>query len=144
MNKLLFFIFICCFVLSFVPVSANAQTSPNAPNSVNPQVSAQIQKLKNQIEKIGRGNDITVILLDGKHHYGSILSIEDELVLINDVDRNQAVEINYRTIRKVRKNYGVNRDLNGNRIAPRKNFIGLVLGSAAIIIPVIILAASKD
>lgn len=144
MNKPLIFTLFCCLLLTISVFAISAQTPSETPNNQSQRIDAQVQKLKNQIEKIGRGNDVTIITTDGKRHYGSILNIEDDLVFINDVDRNETVEIKYRTIQKVRKNYGVNRDLNGNRIAPRKNLFGILIASAAILIPIIILAASKD
>lgn len=137
-----FELLVFCILFLICSILVSAQTPTEAAKNQKAKSEAQIQKIKKQIEKIGRGNDITIITTDNKYYYGSILNIEDDLVFINDVDRNDTAEIKYNTIKKVRKNYGVNRDLNGRRIPPKKNLRGILIGTAAIAIPIILVITS--
>jgi hypothetical protein len=121
-------------------VPAQAQN----PNSNTAQLSAMAQKMKDRVVKIGQGNDVTIVRNDGQEFYGTISKIEDDFVSISEVDLKTNVEINYQQIKKVSKGYGHKRALNGKRIPPRKYAIGLIIGAAAILIPIIIVASSKD
>ncbi len=141
-KKNLICISLCSFLLLLGFGSAVAQDTPNNTNNSATQLDAQTQKVKNQIEKIGQGKDITIVTKNGKTFYGSVAIIEADFVLFSDVDRNNVAEIKYQDIKKVRKSYGINRDLNGNRIPPKKNLIGLLIGTAAIAIPIIIVIVS--
>ncbi|GEM_PF-3229890 len=127
----------CLFLTKGIMVSA--QTSPPANNSNQSakKVDQQSEKIKKKIEKIGLGNDITLVLTGGREFYGSVKSIETDTVLIYEVDTKQLIEIKYVEINKVWKGYG-GVGFNGKRIKPSKQKIGLIVGLAAIFIPVII------
>jgi hypothetical protein len=122
-------------------MSASAQnTDPKS--SASAQLAAESRKIKDQIAKIGSGNDITIVRRDGQEFYGSILSINDESVVVREVDLKANVEINYQDIKKVSKGYGSAKAWNGKRIPPKKHKIGLIAGLAAIVVPVIIVLIS--
>ncbi len=133
-----------CSMIMLGIVSSPAQTSPNKADDSSPQIDAKAQEIKDQITKIGLRGDITIIGNNRREFYGSILKIEDESVSIDEIDQKVIVEIKYRDIKKVRKDYGSAKNRFGNRIRPRKRLIGIIIASAALLIPIIILANAKD
>ena len=100
-------------------------------------------KLKQQIEKIGVGQKIALILLKGDEYYGTIAQIGVSEVQIVEVDLKQLISIQYDQLKKVRKGYGRLNSISGKRVNPRANriilfaFLGFLLGITA-------LAASSD
>lgn len=143
-NKAVICAVLCCSLIMLGIVSAPAQTVPGNANNSSQQLDAKAQEIKDQITKIGARGDITIIGNNRREFYGSILKIEDESVSINEIDQKVIVEIKYRDIKKVRKDYGSSKNRFGNRIRPRKHIIGLIIGAAAILIPVILIASAKD
>jgi hypothetical protein len=143
-NKAAICAFLCFSLIMLGIVSTPAQTLPNNANNSSQQLDAKAQEIKNQITKIGLGGDITIIGNNRREFYGSLLEIKDESVSINEIDQKAIVEIKYRDIKKVRKDYGSSKDRLGNRIRPRKHLIGLIIGAVAILIPVILVASAKD
>jgi len=105
---------------------------------------SQVQKVKDQVQKIGAAEDVTVILLTGKEYYGAIRTIEPDSFEIAEVDLKQIMAFDYKDVKKVRKGYG-GRGFAGKRVNPRNQWIAAaaVLG-LLIVLPVIILASSKD
>lgn len=98
-----------CFLLVFClfyagVIVTQAQTSSNINKSEN-KLDSQSEKIKKNVEKIGQGNDITILLYDRKELYGSVKSIEADLILIYEVDAKKLLEIKYTEIRKVSKGY---------------------------------------
>ena len=85
------------------------------------------------------GKEVTVSLSNGDNYHGSIQSVEDDNFKMYEVDLKQLVEFKYTEIKKVESGYGHSRDLYGRRIPPRKHSIGLAIGLAAIIVPILIL-----
>src|SRR5262249_11454236 len=67
----------------------------------------QIQKVKDQVQKIGIGEDITVMLFSSLEYYGAISKIESDSFEIKEVDLRQTVTITYKDVMKVEKGYGV-------------------------------------
>ena len=106
---------------------AFCQSSQNVPS--------QIQKVKDQVQKVGILEDVTVILLTGKEYYGSISKIETDRFEIAEVDLKQRMEFDYKDVMKVRKGYG-GRGFGGKRVNPRHSLIagiavaGLLFGVA--------------
>jgi len=107
-------------------------------------LAAETKKIKEQISKIGPVKDVTIIRRDGQEFYGRIEKIEDDFVVIYDVDLKAKVEIHFEDIKQVSKGYGHTRAWNGKRIPPKKRQIGLIIGLAAIVVPIILLAAARD
>lgn len=140
-SKTLICVLLCYSLIMLGIVSVPAQTLPNNPTS---QLDAKAQKNKDKVTKIGQGNDITIIKKNGKEFYGSVTSIESNLVLISEIDHEEIIEIRYQEIKKVRKGYGVSRNRFGNRIPTGRNAAALIVLSGLMILPFILLAASKD
>ena len=107
--------------------TAFCQSSQNVPS--------QVQKVKDQVQKIGVAKKATVILLTGKEYYGAISKIEPDRFEIAEVDLKQRMEFDYKDVEKVRKGYG-GRGFGGKRVNPRSNLIagiavvGLLFGIA--------------
>ena len=107
--------------------TAFCQSSQNVPS--------QIQKVKDQVQKVGILEDVTVILLTGKEYYGAISKIEPDSFEIAEVDLKQKMAFDYKDVMKVRKGYG-GRGFGGKRVNPRHNLIagiavvGLLFGIA--------------
>ena|SRR5262245_20048795 len=98
-------------------------------------VPSQVQQVKDQVQKVGILEDVTVILLTGKEYYGAISKIEPDRFEIDEVDLKQRMEFDYKDVKKVRKGYG-GRGFGGKRVNPRHSLIagiavaGLLFGVA--------------
>src|SRR5262249_32032558 len=85
-------------------------------------IPSQVQKVKDQVQKIGIAEDTTVILLTGKEYYGAISKIEPDSFEIAEVDLKQRMTFDYKDVKKVRKGYG-GRGFGGKRVNPRSSLI---------------------
>jgi len=99
---------------------AFCQSSQNVPS--------QVQKVKDQVQKLGIAEDVTVILLTGKEYYGAISRIEPDSFEITEVDLKQKMALDYKDVKKVRKGYG-GRGFAGKRVNPR---VGKIAGVAVV------------
>jgi hypothetical protein len=81
----------------------------------NPGSSSQIQRVKDQVQKIGAAEDVTVILFSGLEYYGAISKIESDSFEIAEVDLKQLVAIAYAEVMKVEKGYGEMNPSTGKR-----------------------------
>src|SRR5215470_10469634 len=95
-------------------------------------VSSQVQKVKDQVQKVGIAEDVTVILLTGKEYYGAIIKIAPDSFEITEVDLKQKMAFDYKDVMKVRKGYG-GRGFGGKRVNPRTNLIVGIIGVSALI-----------
>jgi hypothetical protein len=102
---------------------------------------SQVQKVKDQVQKIGVAEDVTVILLTGKEYYGSITDIEPDRLEIAEVDLKQRMAFDYKDVKKVRKGYGDRHFITGKRGNPRVQaivaivVIGAIIGIAILAVP---------
>jgi hypothetical protein len=103
------------FALIFANIApAYCQTPQN-----NPASSSQIiQIVKDEVQKIGMGEDVTVILVSGLEYYGAISKIELDSFEIAEVDLRQLVTIAYSEVQKVEKGYGYMNSSTGKRHKP--------------------------
>ena len=85
-------------------------------------IPSQVQKVKDQVQKLGIAEDATVILLTGKEYYGAISKIETDSFEIAEVDLKHRMAFDYKEVKKVRKGYG-GRGFGGKRVNPRTNMI---------------------
>jgi hypothetical protein len=84
----------------------------------NPAPASQPQNVKDQIQKFGMAEDITVILLSGLEYYGAISKIEPDSFEIAEVDLRQMVTIAYTDVLRVEKGYGAMDSSTGKRHKP--------------------------
>jgi hypothetical protein len=94
-----------------------------------PATSPQIQKVKDQVQKIGIAKKVTVIMLSGKEYYGAIGKIESDSFEIAEVDLKQRMAFDYKDVKKARKGYGGWNSIAGKRVNPRTS---LIAGVAAV------------
>ena len=97
----------------------NAPAFCQAPQNIP----SQIQKVKDQVQKIGIAEDATVVLLTGKEYYGAISKIEPDSFEIAEVDLKQRMAFDYKNVKKVRKGYGDRYLITGKRLSPRAELI---------------------
>jgi hypothetical protein len=118
------------FALIFANSSAVYCQSPQN----NPASASRIQTVKDQVQKIGKGEDVTVILLSGVEYYGAISKIEPEGFEIAEVDLKQMVAISYSDLYRVEKGYGEMNSSTGTRqkgFKSRSFWILMVVGVAS-------------
>jgi hypothetical protein len=84
----------------------------------SPAPAPQIQPVKDQVQKIGKGEDVTVILFSGVEYYGAISKIEQDSFEIAEVDLKQMVTIAYADVLKVEEGYGAMNSSTGKRDKP--------------------------
>src|SRR5215510_7384941 len=107
--------------ITFALIFANSaavycQSPQNSPASER-----QIQTVKDYVQKIGQGKDVTVILFSGVEYYGAISKIEEDSFEIAEVDLKQMVTIAYADAKKVEKGYGQMNSSTGKREKPQKS-----------------------
>jgi hypothetical protein len=103
-----------------------------------------VEQIKAKVTKLGAGKDITLTLLNGDAYHGSIHSVEDNSFKLYEVDMKQVIECKYSQARKIESGYGHDRDIYGRRIPPRKHWIGLVILTAVLAVPLIIVGTARD
>jgi hypothetical protein len=132
----------CCLELFYIVPVLQAQTPQKSEAEIK--LATETKQVKERIVKIGLGQDVTIVRRDRQEFYGRIERIEDELVVIYEVDLKANLEIHFEQIKKVSKGYGNSRAWNGKRIPPKKHMIGLIIGIGVLILPIILIANSKD
>jgi hypothetical protein len=124
-------------------LSARGQALPSAGAQSNTTADSQMEKVKAKVAKIGLGKEVTVTLSGGDEYHGAIKSVAADSFVIYEVDLKQPLEFKYAEVKTVQSGYGHSRDLYGRRIPPRKQRIGLIVGLAAILVPVILVVAGS-
>jgi hypothetical protein len=122
--------------LTFALVFANSAPAYCQSPQNNPASSPQIQIVKDQIRKIGTGEDVTVIMVSGMEYYGAISKIESDSFEIAEVDLKQMITIDYANVMKVEKGYGQMNSSTGKRqkgVKSRGFWIVLIAGVGATI-----------
>jgi hypothetical protein len=104
--------------ITFALIFANSAPAYCQPPQNNPASPSQIQTVKDQVQKIGMGEDVTVILFSGVEYYGAISKIESDSFEIAEVDLKQMVAISYTDVMKVGKGYGPMNSSTGKREKP--------------------------
>jgi hypothetical protein len=90
--------------------------------------------VKDYVQKIGQGKDVTVILSSGVEYYGAISKIEPDSFEIAEVDLKQMVAISYADVYKVEKGYGEMNSSTGTRqkgLKSRSMLIVMIAGLGA-------------
>jgi small nuclear ribonucleoprotein (snRNP)-like protein len=105
------------------------QKFPSPQNS--PASERQIQTVKDYVQKIGQGKNVTVILFSGVEYYGAISKIEPDSFEIAEVDLKQMVVISYADLYRVEKGYGEMNSSTGTRqkgVSSRSFWIFMIAG----------------
>ncbi len=104
--------------ITFALIFANSAPAYCQSPQNNPPPASLVQQVKDQVRKIGLGEDVTVILFSGVEYYGAISKIEPDSFEIAEVDLKQMVAIAYADVRKVEKGYGEMDSATGKREKP--------------------------
>jgi hypothetical protein len=101
--------------IAFALIFANSAPAYCQSPQNNPASSSRIQRVKDQVHKIGLDEDVTVILFSGVEYYGEIRKIQDDSFEIDEIDLKQMVTIAYADAQKVEKGYGRMNSSTGKR-----------------------------
>lgn len=103
-----------------------------------------LEKIKKKVEKIGVGEKITVVKLNGQDFYGSVSSIEADDFQIVDVDTKQIHQFKYSEVKKIHPGDGERNLITGKRNNPRRGWLygAAILGG--ILILTVIGLSDKD
>lgn len=104
--------FFCCLLITIAATGVCVAQGTPAPSQQD-----AIDKIKQDVARIGLGNKITVIKLDGQEAYGSIRRIDADGFQIEEVDQKSAVDFKYNELQGVRKGYG-SKGYGGKRLPP--------------------------
>jgi ribosome maturation factor RimP len=113
--------------------SGKRQKFPS-PQDDGPASERQIQTVKDYVQKIGQGKDVTVIMFSGVEYYGAISKIEEDSFEIAEVDLKQMVTISYADLYRVEKGYGDMNSSTGTRqkgVSSRSFWILMIAGLGA-------------
>jgi catalase (peroxidase I) len=124
--------------ITFALIFANSAPAYCQSPQNNPSPVSQIQQVKDQVQKIGMGEDVTVILFSGVEYYGAISKIEPDSFEIAEVDLKQMVAIAYADVKEIERGYG-NMDsstgkrqrISNQKISNRSFWIILAVGIAS-------------
>src|SRR5215510_3789386 len=106
--------------ITFALIFANSAPAYCQSPQNNPPAPSQIQIVKDQVRRIGVGEDVTVALFSGVEYYGAISKIESDSFEIAEVDLKQMVTIAYADVLKVEEGYGAMNSSTGKREKPPK------------------------
>ena len=120
--------------ITFALIFANSaavycQSPQNSPDSAS-----RIQTVKDYVQKIGQGKNVTAILFSGVEYYGAIGKIEPDGFEIGEVDLKQMVAISYADLYRVEKGYGDMNSSTGTRqkgVSSRSFWIFVAVGVAS-------------
>ena len=110
------------------------------------QLDPMVEKIRNKITAIGVGGAVTIYLKNGDELHGTVSHINSDTVELAEVDRRIAITVDYHEVKKIREGLGNVNVFTGRRVtrSHTARVIGLVIASAVIAIPLIIVATSKD
>lgn len=101
--------------ITFALIFANSAPAYCQSPQNSPASTPRIQTVKDYVQKIGQGKDVTVIMFSGVEYYGAISKIEPDGFEIAEVDLRQMVAISYADVYIVEKNYGQMNSSTGTR-----------------------------
>ena len=123
------------------------QTGQNPqPATTSPQVDKQLQKIKSELRKIGIGGTVTLFMKNSDEFHGTISQLDDDSLQIAEVDRRATFTVKLADIRKVRQGLGYVNVFTGRRVTRSHTIrtLGIIIATAVIAIPVILVATAKD
>lgn len=94
-------VFLTCALL-FGVVSAGYGQTTQQPTSSSP----RIQKVIDQVQKIGKDQDVTVTLTSDLEYYGMITRIDVDRFEIDEIDLRKTVTVYFKDVQNVKKGYG--------------------------------------
>jgi small nuclear ribonucleoprotein (snRNP)-like protein len=91
--------------ITFALIFANSAAVYCQSPQNSPAPAPRIQTVKDYVQKIGQGKEVTVIMFSGVEYYGAISKIEQDSFEIAEVDLKQMVAISYADVMKVGRGY---------------------------------------
>jgi hypothetical protein len=98
-------------------------------------------KIKRDVESLGRGSRVTVMLRNGNEYYGAIGDATEDSFELLEIDLNQKVTIAYSEVSKVRSGFGNPNPFNGKRWRPAWHIAGIAI---AVGLTVVLVAAGAS
>ena len=118
------------------PATTRGQTKP-APQSKP----SAVEKIKRDVESLGRGSRVTVVLRNGNEYYGAIGDTTEDSFELLEIDLNQKIMIAYNEVSKVRSGFGNPNPFNGKRWRPAWHIAGIAI---AVGLTVVLVAAGAS
>jgi hypothetical protein len=104
---------------------------------------AQADKIRQQVGKIGALGNITVDVKGGPEYYGSVRRIGSDDFSIDEVDQRREITLRYSEVKRVRADYGTTRNIRGRRIHPHTRLI-VMLAVVGGLLTLIFVAVASD
>jgi hypothetical protein len=102
----------------------------------------QVNKIRQQVGKIGVLGNITIDLKGGSEYYGSVSRIGSDDFSINEVDQRREIRLGYSEVTRVRSAYGSTRNIRGQRIHPHTRLIVMLAVTGGLLALVFVAVAS--
>ena len=114
---------ISVFILSVGnPATTRGQTKPASQSKPS-----AADKTKRDVESLGRGSRVTVVLRNGNEYYGAIGDTAEDSFELLEIDLNQKITIAYSDVSKVRSGFGNPNPYNGKRWRPAWHIAGIAI-----------------
>ena len=101
-NLLVALLALCLIVVNTRVGYCSQSSAPTPPQTI---LNPHAEKIRRNVEKLGVGHKITVVVSDSPEYHGTISKIETESFQIDEVDKKQVVTIRYDETKKVYKDY---------------------------------------
>ena|SRR6185295_8524196 len=102
---------------------------------------AAADKIRHDVETLGRGSRVTVVLRNGNEYYGAIGDAAEDSFELLEIDLNQKITIAYSDVSKVRSGFGNPNPYNGKRWRPAWHIAGIAI---AVGLTVVLIAAGAS
>ena len=112
-------------------LSFGQQADPSTPPQNSPALSRHAEKIRSKVQKLGVGQDVTVVTTRRDYH-GTINKTAADSFQVADVDLNQVITINYSETKSIYNGYS-DKNIWGRRANPRTSRVVFVVAVAALI-----------
>jgi len=119
-----------------IPATTRGQTKPRSQSKAS-----EAEKIKRDVESLGRGSRVTVVLRNGNEYYGAIGETTKDSFELLEIDLNQKISIAYSDVSKVRSGFGNPNPFNGKRWRPAWHIAGIAI---AVGLTVVLIAAGAS
>ena len=120
------------------PATTRGQGKP-APQSKP----SSFEKVKRDVESLGRGSRVTVVLRNGNEYYGAIGDTTEDSFELLEIDLNQKITIAYSDVSKVRSGFGNPNPYNGKRWRPAWHIAGIAIAVGLTVVLVAVGASAS-
>jgi hypothetical protein len=116
-----------------IPAATKGRTEPRSQTKPT-----AADKIKHDVESLGRASRVTVVLRNGNEYYGAIGDATEESFELLEIDLNQKITIAYSDVSKVRSGFGNPNPYNGKRWRPAWHIaaIAIAVGLTVVLVAV--------